>query len=125
MTRELKKILNRWQTAWNAGDLVKVMSLFDKKFILSQQGWPDSDFATVARGYAFDFKTNPPGARWNGVLEETFERGKLAVAISRWEFSANRKGKRVVLERLRCVDVLRRKGKEWKFVRTLTYPEKK
>jgi uncharacterized protein (TIGR02246 family) len=123
--REVQKVLDKWQAAWNASNLEKVMSVFDKDIILSQQGLKDLPFAGIKRGYARDFKTNPPGAAWNGVLKETFFAGKLAVAVSQWEFRARKKGSKAVSQRLRCVDVLRPTAKGWKFIRTFNYPEPK
>jgi uncharacterized protein (TIGR02246 family) len=120
---EIRAVYMRWKVAADAHDIEKVMSVFDRNMILSYQGTDDVGYDELKQGYARDFKSDPPGAQWLVLPQEAHLEGNMAVAISIWELQVPSDHGVKIAQRIRSVDVLRRKEGGWKIIRTVNYPE--
>jgi ketosteroid isomerase-like protein len=120
---EIQAMYSRFSSAFAARDINSLMSVFDRTVILSYQDSPDMNYAELKAGFENDFRVDPPGTRWEGVAEECRVEGNMAVVIGHWENQVTKKDSVEVRQRIRSVDILRRKDGKWKIVRTINYPE--
>ena len=120
---EIQAVYIRWKVAADTHDVEKVMSVFDRNMVLSYQGTDDVGYDELKQGYVRDFKSDPPGAQWRVIPQEAHLEGNMAVAISLWELQVPSGHGVTIAQRIRSVDVLRRKEGGWKIIRTVNYPE--
>ena len=121
---EAQAIFDRWIAAYEAGDVQKLMSVFDKKLVYSELGSADQSFEQLENNYRRDLSKAATGDRWTVVAEEIHSSGDLAVVISHWKLREKPPGQQErLLQVIRSIDVFRRSSSGWKIVRTINYPE--
>jgi ketosteroid isomerase-like protein len=108
-----------WLRAYEAGDLERIMAIFDPAVIFEFQGSPDADAAALRRDYEADLKARAPGTRWVPRVEEVHAEGSMAFVRSVWELDVAGK----VRQRNRSLDVFHRHDGRWAILRSINYPE--
>ena len=122
----VQKAFDQWMDAFSAGDLSKVMGIFDHEVVFSFQGRPDQHYADLKSTYASGFKTRKSSTAWVPQIQEIYANGDLAFVRSIWELHVtDGTGAVTVKARNRSIDVLRKDSAgQWHIFRSLNYPEK-
>ena len=122
----VQKTFEQWMDAFSAGDLPKVMGIFDREVVFSFQGRPDQHYADLESAYASGFKTRKSSTAWVPQIQEIYADGDLAFVRSIWELHVtDSAGTVTVKARNRSIDVLRKDSAgQWHIFRSLNYPEK-
>jgi uncharacterized protein (TIGR02246 family) len=114
-----------WVKAYDAGDVARIMDIFDKGVVFSFQGNRDESYDDLRRDYEADMKTRKPGTSWVPQVEEVYAEGKLAFVRSIWELRVSSEpAQSQVKARNRSMDVLRKDDGKWHIIRSINYPEK-
>ena len=109
----------RWLRAYEAGDLARIMAIFDPDVVFEFQGAPDAGAGALRRGYEADLKSRAPGTRWVPRVEEVHAEGTMAFVRSVWELHVGAK----VTQRNRSLDVFHRADGRWRILRSINFPE--
>lgn len=124
--REVWNSFEGWLSAYSNGDLLKVMSMFDKDIAFSFQGVKDQHYDDMEVSYVQDFKTRKAGTEWVPTVEEVYADNRMAIVRAVWELKVKSVDGTVETKaRNRSMDVFRlgEDGK-WQIFRSINYPEK-
>jgi ketosteroid isomerase-like protein len=117
-------VFNQWIAAYQAHDAEKIMAVFDKSLIYSEQGDADQTYAELKKSYQDFFATKAPPSKWKAIPKEIHTQAGLAVVVSIWEQTqTDSAGHEELVARLRSVDIFRPTKAGWKIVRTINYSE--
>ena len=122
---EVWSTFQAWLHAYDAGDLPRIMAIFDRGVVFTYQDAKDQSYDDLRRSYGSDLKTRTPGTTWIPSVEEIYSDGRLAFVRSIWKlhgFSAAKQDQ--VKARNRSLDVSRKDGSGWRIIRAINYPEK-
>ena len=122
---EVWSAFQAWLHAYDAGDLTRIMAIFDRDVVFAFQGAKDQSYDDLRRSYESDLKTRTPGTTWVPNVEEIYSDGSLAFVRSIWELHVSSAATRdQVKARNRSLDVLRKEEGGWRIIRSINYPEK-
>src|ERR1051325_3307289 len=108
-----KEIFGTWIAGYEAGNVDKVMSIFDKSLRYFAPCQPVQTFDTLAAWYENDFKRPGPRPTWTYVRESLDVGGNLAVIVSHWTAITYLDGFSADVERIRSIHFLRHGTPGW------------
>ncbi len=114
-----KEIFDTWIAAYDAGDLDRLMSIFDDSLRYIAPCQPVQSRDTLRAWYKNDFARRGPRPTWSYQTESIDVGGDLAVIVSRWTAVTRLEGFSADVQRLRSIDFLRNGPDGWKIFRTL------
>jgi ketosteroid isomerase-like protein len=115
----VKAIFDTWIAAYDAEDLDKVMSVYDRATVFTEACVADKDYAALAAWFKFDFSRSGPRPHWTFKIDWTNASGDLAVVVSSWSgFTDFGTKVEAQVHGFRSMDVFRKSGSGWKIVRT-------
>ena len=123
---EIREAIVRGARAFEEGDPETILSRYARDIILSYPGIPDSDYETLAKGYA-ELRKRPATVKATTVptFDEILVSGDIAIVRVRWTTTiADAAAGRSATRRLKDLQVWRREPDgRWMFIRGMHYRE--
>ncbi len=121
---DFSEIFDTWIAGYDKANLDQVMSVFDPSVIYRAPCYPDKDFASLRKWFAYDFERSGARPHWTFQVDFKDTSGDLAVVFSQWvgytDFDTRLQAE---VSRFQSVDVLKLGPNGWKIIRTENGPE--